>query len=168
MLLLVAENPSAGDLYQRWAIPFQVVAFSFAVTIGAIIECFGSELECRWDRQVASGDVPLGASNWVDSDWHTYLHQKFGDGEPVVYRYLSRKVTTFYFEVGMAFAVPIALVGTAALIFTQSALHWCAPAASLVAALGSLLLFRRFAKDTHRVLCVTRSRYCSTINKRGE
>lgn len=168
MLLVVAENPSAGELYKSWEVPFHVVAFSFAITVGAIIECFGSWFECRWDEAMAAREEPGIAAGWVARDWHTYLGQKFGDKEPVVYRYLSRKVTTLYFEIGMMFSVPIALLGVGVLVLTQGNFHWCVPLLAVASAVGFFLVFGRFAKDSHRVLCITRRRYCAMLESAPE
>lgn len=165
MLLIVAENPSAGELYKDWQVPFHVLAFSVAVMVGAVIEGFGSWFECRWDLQVSAEAEPEPAKDWVSRDWHAYLAREHADKEPVVYRYLSRKVTTLYFEIGMMCAVPVSLIGVGVLVLTQGKFHWCVPLLAVVSAVGLFLLFHRFAKDTHRVLCVTRSRYCVTPGK---
>lgn len=161
MLLIVAANPAAGELYENWEIPFQVVAFAFAVAVGAVIECFGSWFECKWDKAIANEDEPRAPESWVDRDWHNYLGQEFGDKEPVVYRYLSRKVTTLYFEIGMMCAVPISLLGVGVLVLAQGDWHWCAPLLAAIAAVALFILFYGFSKDTHRVLCITRNRYCA-------
>ena len=147
---------------QKWylqnAFPVHVAAFAIAVMLGGLFEGIGTYIECKWDTKKGCGLEPRIEKlkeNWILRDWYTYLARSFGS-EPVAYRYLSRKVTTLYFEFGMMMAAPIGALGLAALvcrIFPK--MCWVA---ALIGVLAVVLgvLFYRFARDTHEVLYETR------------
>src|SRR3979490_266949 len=66
------------------------LVFSAAAVAGSVLEGLASHIEVRWDRQLESQFA-------VHENWYAYLSRTF-DHEPVGYRYLSRMVTTLYFE----------------------------------------------------------------------
>lgn len=157
LLLLIVQVPGLRAWYGLHALPIHVAAFAVAVTSGAVFEGLGNYIECIWDRARAEKEIPaLGRNDWVQREWYAYLGRSFGSGEPVAYRYLSRKVTAFYFEMGMMFAVPIGLIGLGAL--TEVLLPSTQSVSLVFGALVliSPFLFLRFADDTHEVLCETR------------
>jgi energy-converting hydrogenase Eha subunit A len=158
LLLLGMSSPGLQEWYSRHPFPTHVAAFAIAVTIGALFEGIGTYLECRWDSEKGRGpepDVERVNQNWILRDWYQYLSHSFG-AEPVGYRYLSRKVTGLYFELGMMMGSPVGAFGCAALVCRLFPAD-CWVAAILSAAAVVLgLLFHKFARDTHEVLYETR------------
>ncbi len=156
LLLLITEAPDLQHWYTLHVFPVHVAAFAIAVTAGALFEGIGCYFELHWDRAKANEDVPTVSGDWVSRDWYAYLTRSFGSAEPVAYRYLSRKVTALYFEMGMMQAIPIGLVGLGALtqkLFPEKS-------ATLLFSVGVafvvFFVFLKFARDTHTVLCETR------------
>jgi hypothetical protein len=89
-------------------------------------------------------------------NWYTYLSRQL-DPEPVGFRYLSRMVTTLYFELGMLFATPIFAEGTGVAVAHFYPQRTC-PIVALanVVAIGFIAYFTWQARETHLVLCRTR------------
>lgn len=163
VLVVLLSYPSLGALYKEFSVPAQVSAFALVVTVGAIAEAVGNYVEKHWDNMVAAKAMPsCEEETWLDRDWLDYLSQSFGDGEPVGFRYLSRKVTELYFELGMMVAAPIGLFGLAFTLRTHVSHSICV---GVFASLASFFLFFKFAKDTHCVLFDTRYKLMARIRK---
>lgn len=149
MLLFVREVDEAAALYKAYTLPVQLVAFASVVVVGSTIENVSSRFETRWDKQRLS-EFDVGG------DWTAYLVQAYAN-EPVMHRYISRMVTTMYYELAIMQAIPLFMVGAG----------WLAGASSLpsrsiyicVAIVLGLFLppvLCRSAKETHKVLCESR------------
>jgi hypothetical protein len=154
------EVAGLADLYKTYAAPANICAFALVVLVGAMIEAVGTYIEKLWDIAAGRAICPDSAETWLEKDWYDYLSRQFGDNEPVAYRYLSRKVTELYFELGMMWAGPVGLLGMIMVMRPHiSSIFLCLSIAliSIVA-----LLFYKFARDTHEVLYDTRWR----INRR--
>src|SRR5688572_4361682 len=162
-LYLLLSYPSVWDLYEKHALPSQVLLFAVCVVVGSLFEGASTYLETRLDCSVGKRDSPDGTDDtWVDKDWINYLAASFGGGEPVAYRYLSRKVTSFYFELGMAISYSICSVGILHLLLKHDvSFGWIVTAAALHFAFPLLLL--KYAADTHYLLCYTRSRVMKAL-----
>jgi hypothetical protein len=127
------------------------ILFSVVVVAGCICEGVATFLECRWDRALQRS----GAFD-VDGDWLAYLRAK---DECIGVRYLSRLVTTLYFELCLLMAIPFLSVGLGLLILLHAEDEngfW----AAAVVVVGSLVaLYLRYqAKSTHQLLCQTRQK----------
>ena len=156
LLFLLTDVPALQNWYLTHAFPVHVAAFAIAVTTGALFEGVGSYIECLWDQSMSSESVPVVApDNWVLRDWYAYLGKAFGSAEPVAYRYLSRKVTALYFELGMMQAIPIGLVGLGALTQLLFPEHHGFLLLFVGLAFVAVFVFFKFANDTHGVLCET-------------
>jgi hypothetical protein len=156
MLLAVMYFPKLNVWYKEFAVPIHVAAFGVSVIFGLAFEEIGNYLEKRWDASLAKRPEPVFEDTWVSRDWYHYLRSNFGDGEPIAYRYISRKVTSLYFELGMMCATPVALVAVAsiaALLFPGAS--WLAAVIGTSAALAWLVL-RISAGHTHALLCEVR------------
>lgn len=132
--------------------------FSAAVVAGTLFEAQGSKLEVKWDRS-------KDASYKVNESWYAYLSTVL-DKEPVGYRYVSRLVTTLYFELSMLWAAPIFLLGSSVLVslrFPDDAVILCI--VGLIGAVVTGMYFHRQAKVTHDVICVTRRELVSRLSK---
>lgn len=155
LLLAMIWFPKLADAYEEFSVPFHIAAFGLAVVAGSAFEELGSYLEKRWDNSMALQPEPKPEHDWVSRGWCAYLSKSYG-GEPVVYRYLSRKVTALYFELGMMCAMPIALLGSAFLTAAVIPGANCvALFIGLVAGLAFCWLWRS-ARHTHQLLCETR------------
>ena len=157
LLLLLVSIPELQPWYEIHAFPMHVAAFAIAVTAGALFEGIGSYVECVWDHAKGKEEVPMAPDgDWVQRDWHAYLSRAFGDDEPVAYRYISRKVTALYFEFGMMMAIPCGLIGLGVLAQILVSDRVLAPWIFMTLAILAAFIFRKFAADTHDVLCETR------------
>jgi len=156
VLMAVQENAGLADLYKAYTAPANVCAFSLVVMLGAVVEGLGTYVEKGWDKKVASNLPPAASEDWLEKDWFDYLARQFDKGEPVAYRYLSRKVTELYFELGMMIAGPIGAIGI--LLILNSHISSAFAYASFLIVPVIFVMFYRFAKDTHCVLYDTRYR----------
>jgi hypothetical protein len=157
LLLLFVKVTALQHWHESYAFPLHVAAFAVAVTAGSLFEGVGSYIECMWDRWRGRQETPtIGNDDWVQRDWYAYLKEPYGAAEPVGYRYLSRKVTALYFELGMMMAVPIGLVGLGMLAQMLFPSHGLVPWVFVGLAFAAALGFLKFASDTHDLLCETR------------
>lgn len=123
--------------------------FALVVVVGSTCEGLGTYLECRWDAK-------LEAKYQVSEHWIRYLRYS-GEREPVAFRYLSRLVTTLYFELSMLFATPSFIVGATVLAALRFSDYRCWIVSSgFVLAVVSVLYFRYQARQTHEGMCKVR------------
>jgi hypothetical protein len=156
LLLLIDAYPSIGSLYNAYKGPANVCSFALVVVVGAIVEMAVSYVEKRWDGlEGKSAEPVVGQGDWVERGWYEYLSRKFGDAEPVGYRYLSKTVTSMYFELGMFVSVPAALTMVGLLLIRHNAIA-LAVASFVIGVLSAWRMYKS-AKDTHGVLCSTRA-----------
>src|SRR6476659_6764294 len=123
--------------------------FALVAVVGSVCEGLGTYLEYRWDDQ-------LEAEHQVQEHWIRYL--KFdGAREPVAFRYLSRLITTMYFELSMLFAVPSFIFGSTLLAVLRFPTHVIALtiAGALLSAFATWY-FHHQGKQTHAGICKVR------------
>lgn len=158
VLFVAILNPEWSQLYEKYPILINSVVVGVAVIAGNIFEGVGCYIEKSWDNKRGLSDHPeITADSWVDRDWFDYLFRRDVGVEPIVVRYLSRKVTALYFELGIMLAAPWAFVGMfmiAAHVDASSILVRGLIGAAVVAP----AVVRFFARDTHHVLCDVRYR----------
>ncbi len=152
LLILAVEFPSLILMYEKLALPFHVAAFSLVAITGTLIEGSMSYIEKRWDTKASRETPPeFDDKNWLENNWYDYLAVKFGEKEPVGFRYLSRKATELYFHLAMMIAAPFASIGTGFLLFLQGGKCWMI-CGLLGVAVIFFLIFGKFAADTHCLL----------------
>jgi hypothetical protein len=121
---------------------------ALVVVTGSVFEGLASVVEVRWDNQC---ETELN----VREHWYAYLART--GSEPVGHRYISRMVTTLYFELAMLCATFAFFLGAAALVWLSNARHPIVFSLLLIGgALGAVIYFRWQARCTHRVLCEVR------------
>ena len=153
LLLLVLQHQVLIDWYKRYPLPLHVSSFAVVVILGATLEGIGSYIEHKWDRSHAKKQPPSYQNeDWVAKDWFSYLSRSFGDSEPVGYRYLSRKVTTLYFELGLMLAAPISILGLSRLYWHLAPDKFFSGFVVAVFSIIAFMVFRKLARDTHCVL----------------
>jgi len=155
LLLLLYYHPQLGSIYKEYTWPTNVCCFALVVVVGSLIESCMTYLERRWDGRVKEPDQNA-AEDWVSQNWYDYLARRFGNTEPVGYRYLSRTVTAMYFELSMALAVPIALLSIGYLLVQIGD-----SGIAIVLFVGSpiaLFVLVKSARDTHDLLCRVRQK----------
>ena len=161
-LVLISKSQELANFYQEFSLPIQVAMFALVVVTGALIEGFGTYVERRWDINC---NLELKEETTLEKDWYDYLSRVFGSAEPVGYRYISRKVTTLYFELGMMFSTPFGLIGMTVVLYEHQTS--CVPIAILVlGALISPFIFCKLAHDSYMVLCKTRARINFRLNSK--
>lgn len=146
-LLALVQHTQATFGFDKYPTLAHLMLFASVVVAGAIFEGVGSLFEVWWDRKLC-GEMD------VEGDWYAYFATK----ESLVgHRYISRLVTTLYFELSMMLSVPTFIAGASVLaVLRFSSLTWW----SLVLFGGFALLVAYYfywqASTTHRVLCTTR------------
>ncbi len=148
-LLMLVQHTSATLGFTAHSTLGSAVVFASAVVAGMAIEGLGSYVEVKWDKDREK-------QYNVEENWYAYLARSVNP-EPVGYRYLSRLVTTFYFELGLAFAAPSFFLGggiLAALRFGD--ISCLLSIAGVVLAILSARYFLWQAETTHEVICRTR------------
>ncbi len=148
-LVLIVQYTTATLGFKENVVLANALVFASAAVVGSLVEAAGSSIEVVWDKERETEFS-------VQENWFTYLSKTFSS-EPVGYRYLSRTVTTLYFELGMMFAAPIFVAGAcllASLRFNPHALVMAIASLTLIVSVSSY--FHRQAKCTHEVMCKTR------------
>jgi hypothetical protein len=148
-LWLASKMEKFDDLYKTYGVLANALLIGLAILIGSVAESALTSLEVRWDRE-------REAAYQVTENWYDYLALQ-PSHEPVGFRYISRTVTTLYFELSMMVAAPLALLGLSVLVFDKS--HrwpWLAPSTLTLLAIFSIVFFYKNAKATHLLLCEVR------------
>jgi hypothetical protein len=123
--------------------------FALVAVAGAMCEGLGTYLESRWDDQ-------LEDKHQVQEHWMRYLRYS-GEREPVAFRYLSRLVTTMYFELAMFFAMPSFVAGATLLAALRFPTHQCLVIiCGVVSAPLAMGYFYYQARQTHEGMCKVR------------
>lgn len=131
------------------AVLANALIFALVVVAGSTCEGLGTYLEHRWDGKLES-------EYQVQEHWIRYLSYA-GEREPVAFRYLSRLVTTLYFELAMLFATPSFVAGATLLAAMRFAhMRWWIALAGTLIALAFILYFRYQARQTHEGMCKVR------------
>ncbi|MDH5831252.1 hypothetical protein QFW80_12080 [Luteimonas sp. M1R5S18] len=148
-MLALVQNTSATLGLDKYPTLANALIFASAAVAGSLLEGIGTNFEVAWDKEREE-------QYSVTSNWHDYLFRSF-DKEPVGYRYLSRLVTTLYFELTMMFAVPSFFLGAGLLAALRFPSVFIPIVIVAVAAMvGSGLYLHKQAKCTHKVICETR------------
>lgn len=148
LLLLVQYTPATLGIDKHPTIAHTLL-FAFVVVVGSMCEGLGTILESRWDAQRKKDMDVFG-------DWYAYLAST---ETPVGHRYLSRLVTSMYFELSMLLAVPSFVIGAALLAALRFRDFLCPILISaFVGIVLSISYFRWQAHRTHEALCVTRQK----------
>jgi hypothetical protein len=158
VLLFAMYAPRITHAYDTHVVAGNALLFALVVVVGSVLEGLGSYREERWDSQREKEFE-------VQENWYKYLALT-PSVEPAGFRYLSRSVTTMYFELSMALAGSSLLVGVAAILLT---LEWV-PAYSVAGVLVGLAVFStRFfysqAHDSHKNLCKVRKELAIRLPK---
>lgn len=127
------------------------LVFALVVVIGSFCEGAGTYVEHAWDSR-------LEAELEVEEHWQRYLNYA-GEKEPVVFRYLSRLVTTLYYELSMMFAVLFSWPGVTVLSALRFSSYACLIAVlGTLLTIGAVLYFFIQARNTHRGMCTLRKK----------
>jgi hypothetical protein len=152
ILLIAIYFPLALHAYDTHAVAWNALMFALVVVVGSVLEGIGSNLEVKWDKE---RDFDFD----VQENWYKYLALT-PSVEPVGFRYISRNVTTLYFELAMSIAGPSMLVGITFLNapHEQPLASWRVILAALLVILAwfAYRSFNGHAHDTHLVLCKVR------------
>ena len=133
-LWLASKIERLDHLYQTYGVLANALLVGLAILIGSIAESSLTNLEVKWDREREE-------TYQVKENWYAYLALQ-PSRELVGFRYISRLVTTLYFELSMMVASPLALSGLAVLFADYTyRLGWLAVVALLLLAIGSIVFF---------------------------
>lgn len=149
LLWLLLYTDATLGYVEKYSTVANTVSFAVAAIAGLVCETLGSWIEVRWDEEREK-------EYDVMTNWYAYL-ARTNSPEPVGHRYLSRLATMFYFELSMLFAIIPFSIGAAVLVYLRFPQH-DALLASLIVVVALIVgaWFRFNAKETHRVLCLTR------------
>jgi hypothetical protein len=159
-LWLASKVEKLDALYTTYGVLANALLVGVGILVGAIAESALTNLEVRWDNEREN-------EYQVTENWYAYLALQ-PIHEPVGFRYISRTVTTMYFEMSLMVASPPALIGLSVLTFNrQYPLWWLYPIAFSAGAVYCAFFFYKCAKDTHLVLCKVRRELVKRIIKPG-
>lgn len=151
--ILMGMDTSSGDsFYHSYSIPINLCFFAAVVIAGTILEGINTHIELQWDNQREEEFS-------VTENWYAYLCCALPN-EPVVFRYITRMVTTMYFELGMTWASLSFGLGLSAITCERKPEFFQAYA--LLAIVLSLVFAGYFfwqAKTSHKVLCRVRKEF---------
>jgi hypothetical protein len=146
-LLTLVQHTQATFGFDKYPTLAHLMLFASVVVVGSIFEGVGSLLEVYWDKKLCS-------EMDVEGDWYSYLATK---DSLVGHRYISRLVTTLYFELSMMLSVPTFIAGASVLaVLRFSSLTWWSLILFGAGAITVACYFYWQANTTHRVLCTTR------------
>jgi hypothetical protein len=150
--------PRTTSVYDTHQVAGNALLFAVVVIVGSVMEGIGSRLEVKWDRK-------REPEFKVQENWYNYLSLTLS-AEPVGFRYLSRCVTTMYFELSMVLASASLLLGIAAVLVTLD-WEWKYWTACILAVLAGCVawFFYSEAHDTHGVLCKVRQELVKRLAK---
>jgi hypothetical protein len=148
-LLALVQYTSATLGIEKNATLSNALIFSLAAVIGSLCEGLGTHIEVYWDsKREKEYDI--------EKNWYRYLNYA-GEREPVAFRYLSRCVTSLYFELSMFFAVLFFLLGSALLASLRFEQYACAIwIAAVVVTPLTMWYFLYQASNTHAGMCKVR------------
>lgn len=148
-LLVVVQHTEATLGFGTYPTLANSLVFASAAVAGSLFETAGTFREVAWDKERESEYA-------IQENWYSYLSRVF-EKEPVGYRYISRLVTTMYFELSMMFAVPLFFVGAAVSASLRFPGYICYfVIVALIAVSVSGYFFHNQAKSSHLVICKTR------------
>lgn len=150
LIWVVKEWGNAANVYQ--AFPNLITAFLFAIVVvlGSIFEGLGTLLEVRWDKERETAYD-------VTKNWYVYLSRTYTT-EPVGYSYISRAVTTLYFELSMVWATSLFFLGCTVLVLSAEGVNRFVWFGLFGCAIVSPIYFWWQARCSHQLLCETRQR----------
>jgi hypothetical protein len=136
-------------LYLSCQVPGNALLFALVVIVGSVFEGLGSRAEVRWDKEREEQFS-------VQENWYKYLAQT-PKTEPVGHRYISRTVTTMYFELAMSIAGPSMVLGIGAILIAPNSGCWVWMGAGFLVIAGVAgWFFQAQARDSHEILCRVR------------
>lgn len=150
LLWIVKEWVNAAAVYQAFPNLITALLFAIVVVLGSVFEGLSTFLEVRWDKERES-------KYDVTRNWFVYLARTYTT-EPVGYSYISRAVTTLYFELAMIWATSLFFLGCVVLVWRAEAVKPPIWIMLLACAIVSPLYFWWQARCSHQVLCETRQR----------
>jgi hypothetical protein len=150
IVFVVLRYPDIADVYKDYEVATTAGLAGLLIVVGTIIEVLASFIEDLFDK---TADAKMN----VRENWFNYLAHK-RDADLIGFGYISRRVTTMYFELCMGLAVPFSAFGIAALMtrhFEACALPTIMVTGGIVGFLLAVL-FIWAGKRTHHLLCEVR------------
>jgi len=158
VILVAVHFPQFAVLYEKFSTVVNGALVGAAILVGAVLETAMGYVENKWDDKAPQ---ELG----LEEDWYEYLALEVDD-KPVGFEYISRKVTSLYFELTMMPASFLFFVGIGFLpqvmFGATSALY---PMGATFAAIASAWMFKKSARHSFSVLCKTRKELVTRIKK---
>lgn len=147
--LILINYPDYLKTYESYKYEFVAVLFGLSVFTGMLLEGLGASIEVHWD---ANREVKYD----VKSNWYAYLAAQY-QMEIVGYKYITARVTTMYFELGMMWVAMSAAISSWFLLY-QFNVECFILKATFMTMLWScaVIYFYRMARSSHKVLCATR------------
>jgi len=143
-LLLIFESqlPEYDKFYGKYSLLVNACLFALVVIVGSVFEGLSTLVEVRWDKE-------REATYGVEKNWYDYLALVCA-AEPVGFQYISRTVTSLYFELAMMWASVLFGLEVIVLLALNSM-----PLGAVIMFVFTVLLplyFRWQAKKFHKVL----------------
>lgn len=159
IILVAVHFPQFATLYEKFSTVVNGALVGAAILVGAVLETAMGYLENRWDEK-----VPTEAG--LEEDWYEYLSIEVEKDRPIGFEYISRQVTSLYFELTMIPASFLFFVGVGLLprvmFHAPSAIY---PILGTLAAIASAWMFKKTARHSFDILFRTRKELVSRIKK---
>lgn len=158
VILVAVHFPQFAILYEKFSTVVHGALVGAAILVGAVLETAMTYLENKWDEK-----TPKELN--IDEDWYEYLALEVKD-KPIGFDFISRKVTSLYFELTMIPASFLFFLGLGLLprvMFHEPAPIY--PIGATVMAFASAWMFKKTARHSFDVLLLTRKELVTRIKK---
>ncbi len=159
VILAAVRFPQFAELYGKFSTVVNGALVGAAILVGAILETAMGYIENNWDNK-APKDLTL------EEDWYEYLALEVDD-KPIGFEYISRKVTSLYFELTM---MPASFLFFLGLGFLPKVMFGVAsplyPIGATFLGLAAGWMFKKSAKHSFTVLWKTRKELVTRIKRR--
>lgn len=159
VILVAVHFPQFATLYEKFSTVVNGALVGAAILVGAVLETAMGYLENWWDEK-----VPVEAG--LEEDWYEYLSIEVEKDRPIGFEYISRQVTSLYFELTMIPASFLFFIGISLLprvmFHAPSAIY---PVLGGVAAVASAWMFKKAARHSFDILFRTRKELVTRIKR---
>jgi len=150
-LFILISYPDCLKAYELYKYEYVAVLFGLSVFTGMLLEGLGASIEVHWDRTRET-------KYDIDKNWYAYLAAQY-ETEIVGYKYITSRVTTMYFELGMMWVAMSAAISSWFLLYKFNSECFVFNAIVMTTlCFFAMIYFYRMAYSSHKVLCKARQK----------
>ncbi|MCD8522581.1 MAG: hypothetical protein LRY66_05970 [Saccharospirillaceae bacterium] len=149
VVFILSAYPDCLKTYESYKYEYVVVLFGLSVFTGMLLEGLGASIEVHWDR---IREVEYD----IKKNWYAYLAAQY-EAEIVGYKYITSRVTTMYFELGMMWVAMSAAISSWFLLYSFNSECFILKTILItMLCFIAMIYFYRMAYSSHEVLCKAR------------